>query len=68
LITVASGTWAIVCPVRASPNASSACRILQVSWNPATNVPAASAGRPSSKVPRMPMKPFATAKIVSARA
>ncbi len=49
-----SGTLTMVWPVRAKPNADSACRISQVSWKPLTKVPCANAGRPSSALPRIP--------------
>ena len=64
---VASGTFTIVWPVRASACAPSACMIAQVSWNPLTNVPGTTAGRPSSKLPRIPTKPLPSEKTVSVR-
>ena len=44
----------MVCPTRANPNASSACRIVQVSWKPLMNVPCEWVTRPSSTLPRRP--------------
>ena len=41
LTSLASGTLTIVWPVRAKPNAASACRMSQVSWKPLTKVPCA---------------------------
>ena len=41
LTSLASGTLTSVWPVRAKPNAASACRIGQVSWKPLTKVPCA---------------------------
>jgi hypothetical protein len=49
-----SGTLTIVCPTRAKPKASSACRIGHVSWKPLMKVPCAYASRPSSTLPRIP--------------
>ena len=62
-----SGTFTIVWPVLASACAPSACVIGQVSWNPLTNVPGTSAGRPSSKLPRTPTNPLPSEKTVSVR-
>jgi hypothetical protein len=49
-----SGTWTIVWPTRAKPNASSAWRIGHVSWKPLMKVPWVWVSRPSSTLPRIP--------------
>ena len=53
-IVLLSGTLTMVCPVRAKPNASSACRIGQISWKPLMKVPWLWVSRPSSTLPRRP--------------
>ena len=53
-IVLLSGTLTMVCPTRAKPKASSACRMGQTSWKPLTKVPWAWVSRPSSTLPRIP--------------
>ena len=65
-MVLTSGTLTTVCPTRAKPTASSACRMSQVSWKPLMKVPWAYASTaPSSLLPRRPRYPLPTAKTVS---